>query len=384
MHRTKTVDNPLPSRQGREHMRDLLQDLAQAIIFALFMGILANVIVILLVQGFSGIQTHFLLLLPMASLIVTGVIAYVRYYHYVFRPHSRIDRDIWIHMIYDRNAVAIVDDPFDGYYPQQMSSQAFQRFKEEFPELAEGIKEGVPPRPTGRHILTELAEYVTILGLSGELLGFGEEGLESDRAVELPRELEKNIFISFFRSVEPKDPVDISMRHIRWDLPRDIEIRYRSPSSVEGRVSDPNTFSLALEGKDIIVSLRARMAGMSRISSLTSGPAPVFEGVHIRRYYQGDLISRLGGLWRTSFLIEISAQLKFGYRLGLRRSWAYLDWAARWIGRLAESGALGGLDWDSFRQRKKNEILVDMYQTVKETEVALREYLRAVRERDGD
>ena len=188
-----------------------------AIFFSFLMGILANVVFNYFVLNVFTNQSFILLIV---TFIIAVTIAYILYYYYVFAPHCQINKDIMASIIYDREDGEVIDDPFDGYYPQKMAWQAFKRFKEKFPKSAEErIKETIPlpPHAGKKHILTELLEYMIVRYLCSELYGFGENKLKLDKTVEkLPDDLEKNIFISFFRELEPQNIVDIGMQQLQF------------------------------------------------------------------------------------------------------------------------------------------------------------------------
>lgn len=98
-----------------------------------------------------------------------------------------------------------------------MAWQAFKRFRVKYPEEAKNrIKEGIPPRTTKKHILTELLEYLIILERSKDLYGFDKEGLMPDKTIaKLPDGLEKNTFISFFKSLEKKKYIVWTMTYMK-------------------------------------------------------------------------------------------------------------------------------------------------------------------------
>jgi hypothetical protein len=208
--------------------------------------------------------------------------------------------------------------------------------------------------------------------LCSELYGFGENKLKPDKTIEkLPDDLEKNTFISFFRELEPQDIVDRGMQQLQFNLPEDIEIKYWSPTPIEGMVPDPNTFRLGFVGKYIEVYLTARLTSMSPIGSMTYGPAPVFEGVYIRQYWQDKIMERLSKLWRVTFHINIEAKLKL--RFGLFPNLSYMDWADNWINRFTKEGIFGGFDFNEFRKKKIDSMLYDIYETIKEINASIKD-----------
>jgi hypothetical protein len=361
------------SKKVREQLKNLLLVLVGAIIFSFLMGILASIAVNYFVLNVFTYQSFLILLLTSIAVII---LVYLLYYYYVFVPYSRISRNVIIPIIYDREEGEVIDDPFDGYYPQKLAWQAFERFKNEFAKIAkERIRKciSLPPQAGEKHILTELLEYMVILQLHSELYGFGTNKLKPDKTIEkLPAQLEKNTFISFFRELEPRDIVDKGMQQLEFILPEDIEIKYWSPAPIKGRTPDPNTFRIGFVGKYLEVHLTAHLASMCRISSMTCGPAPEFEGIYIRRYWQDKIRERLGKLWRAIFYINIEA--KFRLRFGLFPNLSYIDWAEDWIYRFAKEGIFGGFDFNDFRRGKIESMLYDIYETVKETNVLVKNH----------
>ena len=134
---------------------------------------------------------------------------------------------------------------------------------------------------------------------------------------------------------------------------------------------DPNTFRLGFVGKYIEVYLTARLTSMSWIGSMTCGPAPVFEGVYIREYWQDKIIKRLGKLWRVTFHINIEAKLKL--RFGLFPNLSYMDWANNWINRFIKEGTFGGFDFNEFRKKKMDNMQYDIYETIKEINMLIKD-----------
>lgn len=367
-----------PSKKIGEQLKNLLLVLVGAIIFSFLMGILASITVNYFVLNVFNRESSLLLL---AAFFAAVILAYLLYYYYVFVPYSRINKDVIVSIIYDMENAEVIDDPFDGYHPQKMAWQAFERFKNKSPEIVKRrIKEGIPlpPHAGEKHILTELLEYIMILQLRGELNGFGENKLKPDKTIEkLPAELEKNTFISFFRELEPRDIVDRGMQQLGFILPEDIEIKYWSPAPIKGRISDPNTLRIGLTGKYLEVYLTAHLKSILPISSMNCGPAPVFEGVYIRQYWESKLVEKLGKLWRVTFHINIEA--KFKLRFGLFPNLSYVDWADNWINRFVKEGIFGGFDFNEFRKSKMDSMLHDIYEDVKETNVLVKELVKTMK-----
>jgi len=367
-----------PSKKIREQLKNLLLVLAVAIIFSFLMGILANITVNYFVLN---VFTNQLLFLLIPTLIAAVIMAHLLYYYYVFVPYSQINKDVMVSIIYDRKDGEVIDDPFDGYYPQKRAWQAFERFKDKFPDMAKmKIKEGIslPPHAGEKHILTELLEYIIVLHLHSELDEFGENKLKPDKVVEkLPPDLDKNTFISFFKGLEPQDIIDMGMQQLQFTLPEDIEVKYWSPAPVKGRTPDPNTFRIGFVGKYLEVYLTVHLMSMFWISGMTCGPSPVFEGTYIRQYWQDKIMEKLEKLCRVTFHVNIEAKFKLRFRLFPNLS--YIDWADNWIDRFAKGGIFGGFDFNDFRKGKVDNMLFDIYETVKETNVSVKDlekYLR--------
>lgn len=83
-------------------------------------------------------------------------------------------------------------------------------------------------------------------------------------------------------------------------------------------------------------------------------------------------MEKLDKLWRATFRINIEA--KFKLRFGLFPNLSYIDWADNWINRFAKGGIFGGFDFSDFRKGKIDSMLYDIYETVKETNVSVKNY----------
>ena len=365
------------SKKIRLELRNLLFILVGAVIFSFLMGVLAN----LVVNHFtSEASTSELVCLTVIIVVVSVVIAYALYYCYVFIPHSRTIRKIHVPIIYNRKDGFVIADPFDGYFPQQMAWQTFKRFKEKFPDEAKnGIKEGIPISATKKHLLTELLEYLIILKLRDdeELYGFGGTGLTPDKTIaKLPYGLEKNTFVRFFRSSESKDIVDQGMSQLEFNLPKNIAIKYRSPTPIKGSLSDLNTFRIDFVGKYCEICLTGQCTSLSPIRIMRSGPSPVFESVYIRRYFQEKLMKDLGGLWRITF--DLTIEDRFKLRYFLYPPLKYMEWAERWVEGFIKGTFFGGFDFKEFRKEKLHSMEYDLYDTVKTIDVRLEEMERII------
>lgn len=351
------------SKKIRLQLRNLLFVLIGAIIFSFLMGVLANILVnhYMLSIAFTS-ESIYLIIIVITALII---ISYCMYYWYAFSPYSRITREIVVPIIYNIKDGFVIGDPFDGYYPQQMAWQAFERFKEKYPEEAKNrIKEGIPPRTTKKHLLTELLEYLIILELSKDLYGFNKKGLMPDKTItKLPDGLEKNTFISFFKMLKPKDIVDRGMSQLEFNLPKDIVIKYWSPAPIKGLLPDPNTFRIGFIGRYCDIYLTGRCTSLWPIQSMRCGPAPIFEGMYIRRYFQEELEKNLGKLWKITFHLTIEARFKL--RAYLRPPLEYIEWAERWIEGFIKGTFFGGFDFEEFRKEKIHSMDYDLYETIK-------------------
>ena len=359
------------SKKIRLQLRNLLFVLIGAILFSFLMGVLANILVnhYMLSIAFTS-ESIYLIIIVITALII---ISYCLYYWYVFAPYSRITREIVVPIIYNIKDGFVIGDPFDGYYPQQMAWQAFERFREKYPgEAKNRINKGIPPRTTKKHILTELLEYLIILELSKDLYGFDKKGLMSDKTIaELPDGLEKNTFISFFKTLKPKDIVDRGMSQLEFNLPEDIAIKYWSPAPIKGSLSDSNTFKIGFIGKYCESYLTGEFTSDGPIPSMTCGPAPIFEGVYIHRYFQKELEKNLDKLWRSTFHLTIEARFKL--RAYLRPPFEYIQWAERWIEGFVKGTFFGGFDFEEFRKEKIHSIEYDLYETIKMIDARLEE-----------
>ena len=357
------------SKKIRTQLKNLLFVLTGAIIFSFLMGILSNIIVYHFVLNEP--LTSYSFFLVEITIIMIVAISYSLYNWYVFVPYSHLTAKIFVPMIYNGKDGVIIDDLFDGYHPQKMAWQAFERFREKYQEIAEKrIKEGMPPKAAKKHILTELLEYLIVLNLSKELYGFDKKGLMPNKTIaKLPDGFEKNSFISFFKSLKPKDIVDMGMSQLEFNIPKDIAIKYWSPAPIKGLLPDPNTFKIGFVGKYCEIYLIGQCTSLMPIQSIQSGPAPIFEGVYIRRYFQDKLLEDSGKLRRITF--HISVEAKFKLRYYLHPPLPYIEWAERWIDGFMKGTFFGGFDFEEFRKEKRNSMEYDMYETIKMIDVRI-------------
>ena len=368
-------DKVCSSNKIRKQLKNLLLVLVGAIIFAFLMGILANVTVNYFTLNTFSRQLFLMFLIP--TLIAAVILIYFVYYYYAFVPYSRIKRDILVNIIYDIQNAEVIDDPFDGYHPQKLSWQAFCRYKSRYPQEAlEGIQAGMFPsrlKPDQKHILTELLEYIVILQLRSELYGSARTMPKPEKTVKkLPDELEKNPFILLFRESQSDDLIDKGMKQLELYLPEDIEINYWSPATTKGRTFNKDTFQISLVGKYVEILITAFAISMTPIV-MRFRPAPIFEGVYIRKYWEEKLVEKLPGLWKVAFHINVEARFKL--RFGFFSNLLYLDWAGELINRFSSKGDFGGFDFHEFRNRKMDSLLHDLYEAVRETNVLVRKLM---------
>lgn len=350
------------SKKIREKQKELIIIFITAIIISFLVNILANSLFYYVI---GGSLTYFLPKTIGVAFFLLIIFSYFLY-KYVLDPYSRITKEIRIPIIYNRKDCIVIDDPFNGYFPQKMAWQAFERFKEKYPDIAENrINEGIPPHAAKKHILTELLEYLIV---KNNLSGFDKRGLMHDKTiVKLPDQLENNSFISFFRSFEPKDGVDIGMSQLELYLPKDVEIKYCSPAPIEGLIPDFNTFKIGFVGKYCEIYLTGRCTSLWNIQSMDSGPAPIFEGVYISPYFQDELEENLSNLWRITFYISVEAKFKF--RAYLFPSLAYIEWTERLIDKLVKGTIFSGFDFETFGKEKQVSMKYDLYETIKMIDV---------------
>src|SRR5437870_4361802 len=110
----------LLSSRIKEQIRNLVIVLVGAVVFSFLMSTLSYFVV----NPSEGAKYAILIIIGTAAGIV-----YVLYRVYVFAPNAVIHRDVMVQIIYDRVNKEIIDDPFDGYYPQKLGWQAFERFR---------------------------------------------------------------------------------------------------------------------------------------------------------------------------------------------------------------------------------------------------------------
>ena len=157
------------------------------------------------------------------------------------------------------------------------------------------------------------------------------------------------------------------MQRLQLNLPKDIKIKYWSPAPIKGRIPDPNTFQIGFVGKYIEIYITAHLRTMWTIGSITCGPAPIFEGIYIREYWQDKIFMKLGRLKRVVFHINIEAKLKLRYGLFLNLS--YIDWADSWINEFYKK-----FDFYELSKKKMENILYEMYETIKEIRMLIKRY----------
>lgn len=367
------------SEKIRSQWKNLLLLLIGAIIFAFLMGILANIIVVYYSSGTIEIGQFLIIFLP--CFFVASIVGYVLFFYYVFSTNSRINGSTLVPIIYDINEATVIDDPFDGYYPQKLCWQVFNKFKKKYPQKAEeGIKASIYQvlKIQQKHMLTELLECIVMKQLSSELAMSERIMPWPHKTIEkLPKDLENNSFISFFKQLESSDIADKSMKQIGLHLPKDVEFRYMSPAHIykvrklsKYQLPNPNAFKIILSGKYVEISLTAFPVSDSQITTLTSGPAIKFEGIYIRKYWEKEILARLPNLRTITFHIYIEARLKL--RFGLFLNLSYIDWAQNWINRFLVDGSFGGFDFREFSKIKADSLLQNLYEDMGEINIAVK------------
>ena len=363
-----TQKRAYPSENIKEQLKILLLVLAGAVVFSLLMGVLANIIFNYVVLDKWTCNSFRLLV---SSVILTALIIIYLLYYYAFKPYSHINKDLEVAIIYDRKGGEVIDDPFDGYYPQVMAYQAFKSYKNKYPDKAKSRineKPTLSSDATKNNILTELLEYMVIRWLQRGLGWYGENMPKNYKIIkELSVDLENNTFISLFREfreLEPRYP-GYWIPSPKLYLPEDIAIKYWSPAPMKGIHFDQDTFRIDFVGKYLEVCLTVHLRSVSSVPNMARSPAPVFGGMYISRCQQDKIMEKLGKLDKVTFDINIEAKSKLWFGVP---NWSYLNWADDWINRFVE-GSTGGFDFNDFRKCKINSpnMLYDIYETVKET-----------------
>jgi hypothetical protein len=370
------------SEKIRSQLKNLVLLLIGAIIFAFLTGMIANIIVAYL----SGtVEPGLFLRVFLPCLVVAFILAYVLFVRYVFSPNSRINGSAVVPIIYDIDEATVIDDPFDGYYPQKLFWQAFSRFKKKYPQkVEEGLKSSIYQvlRTQQKHVLTELLEYAVMKHLCSEL-GMTERTMPwPHKLVEkLPRELGNSSFISFFNQLESTDIEDLSLKQIVLLLPKDVDFTYVSPAHIfkvrkssRYQLPNSNAFQIVLAGKYVEISLTVFPISDSHITTLTSGPAPVFEGIYIREYWEKKISARLPNLRAMTFYIRIQARLRLKFGLFLNLS--YIDWVQNWLNRFLVYGTFGGFDFREFRKIRADSLLQNLYEDVRETNMLVNKFAK--------
>jgi hypothetical protein len=238
-----TVGDKTISEKVNKRWKNLLFVLIGAIIFAFLVGILSSLAVS------YALTRLFNLDLFVIALALTAMVSYLLYYYYVLEPNSTIIKDLVIPIIYDRGTATIIEDPFDGYLPQQAARAAFERYRNDHPEQAtEKIKENMGIGELKRFVITDLVEYLLIVFLHAAASGFGIAKLEKEETKELPANLANNIFVSYFKNLKPQGIGDIQMKQVDLVLPQDIKLTYASPAKFKNTIIDPNSFELSFKG----------------------------------------------------------------------------------------------------------------------------------------
>lgn len=363
------------SEKIKEQLKILRLVIVGAVVFSLLMGMLANIIFNYVVLDIWTCNSFWLLIL---SVILTALIIIYILYYYAFKPYSQINKDLEVAIIYDIKGGEVIDDPFDGYYPQVMAYRAFKSYKNKYPDKAKSRINEEPPLSsdaTKNHILTELLEYMVIRWLQRGLGRYGENMPKNYKIIkELSVDLENNTFISLFREfreLEPQYP-GYWIPSPKLYLPEDIAIKYWPPEQMKDISSDWDIFRIDFVGKYLEVCLTVHLKSVSCVPNMTRRPAPVFGGMYISRCQQDKIIDKLDKLDMVTFDINIEAKSKLWFGVP---NLSYLNWADDWINRFVD-GSTGGFDFNDFRKYKINSLnmLYNIYETVKETNMLAKDY----------
>lgn len=368
------------SHHLESRLKELLLVLVTAVVFSFLIGILASTLVNTFI---AGVPITRAVIFTISSIVVVLVaLVYLVYRYYVFFPNAQIERQLVVPILYNRNEGRIIDDPFDGYYPQKMAWQAFERLTMKDSKCRNKLKEGISPEVKETHILVELFEYLLMLTLSHQTHGFGEKGLMPDKKLVMPAALKKNTFISFFQKLESRDIIDRGMAQLDLELPADFSLKFISPVARKHRVIDSNTFQIALRGKCCDIVFNARLTSMWPIQSMTSGPAPMFEGVCIRRYFQQELGKQLGSLQRVIFRLSVRAKFKimpFILRKFLGYDpYVYMDWAQGWITRITSGDPLCGFNFEEVKETNRQRREDETHEIVRSMQIGLDDVVKSL------
>jgi hypothetical protein len=368
------------SHHLRRRLNELLLVLVTAVVFSFLMGILASTLVNSFVDGVP--ITRAVIFTITSIVVVVGALVGLVYRRYVFSPNAQIERELEVPILYNRNDRRIIDDPFDGYYPQKMAWQAFERLMMKDSQCRSKLKEGISPEVKEKHILVELFEYLVVLTLSHQTHGFGEKGLMPDKKAEIPAALKRNTFISFFQRLESRDIIDRGMAQLNLELPADFALKFISPIGGKHRVADSNTFQIELAGNCCDIILNAYLTSMWPVQSMTCGPAPIFEGVRIRHYFQQELARQLGSLWRVTFKLRVRAKFKMmpfvlGRFLGYD-PYVYMDWAQGWITRITSGDPFCGFNFEEVAATNKQRREDETHEIVRFMQAGLDEVIKSL------
>jgi len=357
----------------RSRLKELLLVLVTAVVFSFLIAILGSILVNTFIAGMPTTRAAIFVVSPIV--VVLTALVYLVYRRYVFLPNAHIERQLVVPIVYNRNEGRIIDDPFDGYYPQKMARQAFERLMMKDSKCRNKLKEDISPEVKERHIFVELFEYLVVLTLSHQTHGFGGKGLMPYKRLEIPAALTENTFISFFQKLESRDIIDRGMAQLDLELPADFSLKFISPAARKHRLTDPNTFQVNLSGKCCDVVFNADLTSMWPIQSMTSGPAPIFEGVRIRRYFQQGLEKQLGALWRVTFRLSVRAEFKmmpFIFRRFLDYDpYVYMDWVQDWITRITSSDPFCGFNFEEVRETNRQRREDETHEIVRSMQTGL-------------
>ena len=374
------------SHELRSRLKELLLVIVTAVAFSFLIGILASTVVNTFIAGMP--ITRAVIFIVSSIVVVLAALVYLVYRYYVFLPNVHIEKQLVVPILYNRNEGRIIDDPFDGYYPQKMARQAFERLTTKDSKCRNKLKEGIFPEVKERHIFVELFEYLVMLTLSHQTYGFGGKGLMPHKKLETPAALKKNAFISFFRKLESRDIIDRGMAQLDLELPADFSLEFISPVARKHRLTDPNTFQINLSGKCCNVVFNADLTSMWPIQSMTAGPAPIFEGVRIRRYFQQELGKQLGALWRVTFRLSVRAKFKmmpFIFRRFLDYDpYIYMDWVQDWITGITSGDPFCGFNFEEVREMNRQRREDETHEIVRSMETKLDDVIKPLGELTKD
>ena len=282
----------------------------------------------------------------------------------------------------------LLSDIFDGYHPQQMAWQTFERLLEEYPDYRNKINLDTPPQVKQKHIITEFMEYLVIWTLCRELRGDDSKGLLPDKNLDLPPRLTDNIFVSFFQKLTPRDIIDRGMSTLTMELPADFSFQEISTAIKSTQKFTLPPFQVELDGN--CCNIKIKVSQTSHFSILVSqgmagGYMPSFEGVLVRPFWQEILKGKLGSIWEIVHWIKIDISFKttpfllysFFPKLFKYNPYAYVNWVEQWISRINSGGS--GFQGFNFEDVKKTNALrreAETHEIIRSVEAKLDEIFK--------